>query len=215
MRDKIYLLSLEEFFEEKKGRRLLEQALLLVDENRRQRVLKMKQPKAIAAGVGAGVLLQLAVQTVLMEENTLYSLTPSQVLERLHTSIPLEFTYGPGGKPYLKNYPIYFNLSHSGDYVVCAVSEQEVGVDIQEHRKENVERLAKRFFSPRETDVLRACKPEEREALFFDLWAKKEAYGKYTGKGITDSIEEDMLEMTGIDVLHILPGYSIALCRTL
>lgn len=41
------------------------------------------------------------------------------------------FTYTGHGKPYLLNYPdVHFNISHSGEYVACAVADSPVGVDI-------------------------------------------------------------------------------------
>ena len=43
-----------------------------------------------------------------------------------------KFAYSEYGKPYLSNYPnVHFNVSHSRDYVVCAVFNKPIGVDIQ------------------------------------------------------------------------------------
>lgn len=45
---------------------------------------------------------------------------------------PLEIAIAQGGKPYLAKEPdIHFNLSHSGEWAVCAISSSPVGVDIQ------------------------------------------------------------------------------------
>ena len=46
------------------------------------------------------------------------------------------FTYTEHGKPYLSDYSdVHFNISHSGEYVVCSVSDKPVGVDIQKISK--------------------------------------------------------------------------------
>ncbi len=67
---------------------------------------------------------------------------------------PIAYVYGKEGKPYFRDLPFYFNLSHSGDYVLCAVSSAEIGTDIQQHCGKNVERLARRFFTEREAAAL-------------------------------------------------------------
>lgn len=50
------------------------------------------------------------------------------------------------GKPYFKDFEkINFNISHSGEYVVCCFSDKEIGVDIEKIRNHNIE-IAKSFF---------------------------------------------------------------------
>ncbi len=149
----------------------------------------------------------------------------SSLLARLDVMsfLPLRYRYGSSGKPYLQDYPFYFSLSHSGDYVFCVLSGQEVGADIQQHRKCDTRRLAERFFSKQEKAYLeqawqRNCGGEDP---FFYLWARKEAFGKLTGGGIGDTAGVNMLpgeeeipegrrlvweEISGIQ------GYSIASC---
>ncbi len=85
------------------------------------------------------------------------------------------------------------SVSHSGDYIVCAVSDEKVGVDLQVIRRykdetedeqaERLIRLARRFFHPTETEWI------EKDTLgrFFTVWSAKEAYVKYTGQGIDDT----------------------------
>lgn len=88
------------------------------------------------------------------------------------------------GKPYLKDLPCYFNISHSGDFVVCAVSENEIGIDIEKIRPIDL-KIAKRVFSEDETTYILSSKtPKEN---FFELWTKKEAILKCIGTGFSDS----------------------------
>lgn len=93
--------------------------------------------------------------------------------------------YDEFGKPYFLNRDdCFFNISHSGDYVVIAVSGQNVGCDIQE-KKEIKENVLKRITSEK-----------EREYIFskgFELtfvWALKESYSKYIGKGLSKDFRE-------------------------
>lgn len=123
-----------------------------------------------------------------------YSVT--ELLERLEDLpyFPLAYRYGENGKPYFRDYPFYFNLSHSGDYVLCAISAGEIGADIQQRCGKNAEKIAGRFFSKQEAEAIATEQTgEEREKLFYRLWSRKEAYGKLTGKGISDVLEMELL----------------------
>ncbi len=108
----------------------------------------------------------------------------------------LNFRCGEYGKPALipdqhASKSLYFNLSHSGDYCLCAVAlDREVGVDIEMVRRD-VEclRLAERFFTPREYDDLRQAPEEGRHARFYRYWTCKEAYLKARGLGLSSGLE--------------------------
>jgi 4'-phosphopantetheinyl transferase len=88
------------------------------------------------------------------------------------------------GKPYAENCALEFNLSHSGKWLVCAVGDQPLGVDIEAIKPRNL-RIAERFFTQREQEFLA---PDQEDALlrFLQIWTAKEAYFKALGTGITD-----------------------------
>lgn len=69
------------------------------------------------------------------------------------------YCYGEHGKPERKKKEVCFNLSHSGKYVMCVVSDVEVGCDIEKIQKVRW-KLAKRFFSEGEYDILEKLKEE-------------------------------------------------------
>ncbi len=106
------------------------------------------------------------------------------------TGEPVEnFTESAGihGKPYFPSHPdVHFSVSHTGNLWVCAFADKEVGFDVQEHRENDdparLFRLAKRWFSDGERMVLYQCGYEPAE--FYRIWARKEAYVKFTGDGI-------------------------------
>jgi len=96
---------------------------------------------------------------------------------------------GEHGKPYIRGtgLPFFFNLSHSGDYIICGCSDREIGVDIQclgAYRPE----VVRRFFHPGEIRKLEECRADERRTLFFRYWAAKESFLKYTGTGLSASL---------------------------
>ncbi len=88
---------------------------------------------------------------------------------------------GPHGKPYLPNVNLEYNVSHSGLLWVCAVSENPVGIDIQEIKEKDYEAIAKRFFTREEFHYTELWGSDG----FFDLWVRKEAFVKYLGKGFS------------------------------
>ena len=102
----------------------------------------------------------------------------------------LRFVVAPGGKPHLEadggREPLSFNLSHSRGRALVAVAPRgEVGVDVERFRRDlPIERLAARFFSPREIAALRSTTEALRHAAFFACWTRKEAFVKATGAGI-------------------------------
>jgi len=88
------------------------------------------------------------------------------------------------GKPNVVGHDIHFNLSHSGKYAVIAVSDSDVGIDI-ECKTKNCMKLAKRFFCKEEYDNLVKIDDEtEQKRLFLHYWTIKEAYVKCIGTGL-------------------------------
>ena len=87
------------------------------------------------------------------------------------------------GKPVLKDCTnLFFNISHSGNYAVCAVSKQPVGIDI-ERIGAYQPNVARRVCSDAEQKLLEQC--EDPARLFYRLWTLKESYVKLTGTGIS------------------------------
>lgn len=122
---------------------------------------------------------------------------------------PEEIETSPQGKPYLKNSPFHFNISHSHAYVVCAIGPEELGIDIQHHKSSNIERLAKRTLTPEEWQDFQAS--VDNAQFFYERWSEKESYLKYTGEGI----RSDMRKLTIDKVLTHIPvdmEYSCTLC---
>lgn len=87
------------------------------------------------------------------------------------------------GKAYISNYEnIYFNLSHSGKIVLCAISDMEVGVDVEYIDPEIDLNISKNYFYNSEYENILNAKNKPDE--FFKYWVLKESYMKYTGLGM-------------------------------
>ena len=128
-----------------------------------------------------------------------------------------EFAKNEHRKPYIAGHPIHYNISHSGQYVVLVTSKSEVGVDIQEKRGSRMESLAKRFFAEEEWQAVSKCeREEEKKDLFYRIWCRKEAYGKYLGTGLSSNLlgvnvlEE--LDNIKFHDLEIIENYQISIC---
>lgn len=104
--------------------------------------------------------------------------------ESIHPEI--EFLYNEYGKPYLKQTEtcLHFNISHSGDWIVCVTDKQQVGIDVEEIRPIDL-CLANRFFSEKEVFQLKETKEEKKLSEFYNLWTLKESYIKAVGKGLS------------------------------
>lgn len=103
----------------------------------------------------------------------------------------LVFSYGPRGKPFLTQpleaRTLKFNLSHSGDLGLIAVTQgRDIGVDLEEvHTIEEADQIAARFFSRQENALLRTLPKTQRLTEFFSCWTLKEAYVKAVGDGLS------------------------------
>lgn len=128
-----------------------------VGEHRRRKADRLLAVIDKARSVGAGAVLRFAI-----EDCTEFNYDE------------LEFDVDENGKPYVKNAPFHFSLSHSGDYAVCAISDSPVGVDIEQER-ELTEKFKKRFAET----ILQ--------------WTKKEAKGKLTGNGFFDDTPDSFV----------------------
>lgn len=95
------------------------------------------------------------------------------------------FTQNAYGKPCIKGKEdFHFNISHSGDWIVCTVDSASVGIDVEQIRPINLE-IANRFFSKEEYNDLLNVSKENRLEYFYDLWTLKESYIKICGKGLS------------------------------
>lgn len=92
----------------------------------------------------------------------------------------LQIETGKHGKPHFSNYPARFSLSHCRGAVCCALSNAEIGVDIEVLRPYD-SRLARHICTPQELVFLEtSCSPDK---ALTTLWTLKESLMKLSGLG--------------------------------
>lgn len=104
----------------------------------------------------------------------------------------IEFKYGKNGKPYVDRSSFQFNVSHSGDCLLIAVTAgNEIGVDVEHVReKQDFLALAERFFAKAEYDAIKKLSPKNQVTAFYRCWTRKEAFIKATGLGLSFGLSD-------------------------
>lgn len=104
----------------------------------------------------------------------------------------LEFTYNAYGKPEVVNsQKLQFNISHTGDLAMLAVGKvYPMGVDIEKYSPRPYEGIAKNLFSEPEFTEFTKVPASMRAAVFFHVWAQKEAFIKASGLGLSYPTKE-------------------------
>lgn len=197
---------------------LQREALVFTEPVRRERMEQMKNHKNRALSLTAGVLLSYALNSRKEEENIypdetaekketedfVQLVTWQDVLAQLRhrkaegTFLLPDTIPGENGKPCFKNLAgVHFNLSHSGEYVVCMIADCEVGVDIQQYGKRPKDGVVKKVLHTKERAIYDVLGETEKEAYFYQLWSAKEAYAKYTKEGLSLDFRKLCVELYG------------------
>jgi 4'-phosphopantetheinyl transferase len=138
-------------------------------------------------------------------------------LGRPHDS--LQFIYSQFGKPELaetlEQQRIEFNVSHSGGVALLAFArDRRIGIDIEQVRRDfSTLEISERFFSEAERDALRQLPLEQRPEAFFRCWARKEAFIKALGEGLShplDSFDVSLMPGEPAQLLATRPDDEVA-----
>lgn len=115
-----------------------------------------------------------------------------------HKSVLHDIRYTPYMRPYFSN-NINFNISHSGNCVVCAItSDFELGIDVEEIRPIAIRDFDSQFNDDEMTNI---CNADDKLFAFYDLWTKKEAVIKADGRGMSVPLKSVVLDNSGEVVL--------------
>ena len=165
---------------------------------RKEKVLRLKSARVRYTSMMAGLLLQDMAERIC-------GIAKGNLVIRENEN----------GKPYIEGYENFrFNLSHSGEFVMIAVSDSDVGVDVERIR-EREKLVEKRCFTDDEREYIK-----DNNERFFEIWTMKEAYLKCIGTGISlplNSFNINMQKMC-VDnsgykfVLNTIDDYVYSVC---
>lgn len=213
----LYVMEISAFI----GQEAYEKAFGYVDKARAVRLANMRQEHRRVQSLAAGLLLSFVLEKYISGETKegITELDGKQVLAELSSGKRLHIhscsiEKGMHGKPYVAELPdFHFNLSHSGNYVVCGIADTEIGVDIQRVRETVKDTL------------IRRVRQDKEQGAFFDIWAAKEAYCKCSGEGLLKDFRSLRCNFEDMQVedtesgkkrqLYLwkeLAGYSAAVC---
>lgn len=126
------------------------------------------------------------------------------------------------GKPYIINNKFYYNISHSHDYVICAISNKKIGIDIEKIRPVN-KRIATQFSTNNELKYINEYNNNQLVyKRFFTIFTLKEAYFKCIGTNL-NNIKKLEFNLNASSIISnkknykfntkIINNYVIAICE--
>lgn len=180
--NKVYIAKTDALEDERIFRRLYN----AVSEERRQKTDRFIFKKDKMLSLSAGVLLKKALSDVAGEK--------------------YDIEYGKYGKPYIKNSDIFFNLSHSENTVMCAVSSVEIGCDTEKITDIDME-IARKFFCDKEYCTIENEMSYTKKCdMFFRLWTLKESFLKSVGIGMSVPMDSFCIDIKndGISIFQNL-----------
>ncbi|WP_192455747.1 4'-phosphopantetheinyl transferase family protein [Acinetobacter oleivorans] len=128
------------------------------------------------------LISRVLVKTVLANK---LGISPHQVNIQLH----------PNGKPFVEgSKAVYFNLTHSADVIILAVTEEgEIGVDIEQVDLEFEWMRVDSVLAPTEIEWIKENELTDLFSVFqrfFQIWTLKESYIKCTGEGMSRHLKK-------------------------
>lgn len=87
---------------------------------------------------------------------------------------------------------IFYSISHSGEYVICVLSDRRVGIDIETKfrgvfasgNEAQMDKIAKKCLTMGEEIQYLTTDEEKRADILLQYWTRKESYSKAIGKGL-------------------------------
>lgn len=171
---KTYIINIRQLEDEALFQKMLE----LTSPYRRQKIALLKNDNDKRRSLGAAIALNKALGGYGLEERA------------------MEYELGSHGKPHLRYHPeIHFSLSHSKDYAICSIGNEEIGNDIEWVRS-GKDKVGERFFAEEELAWIKnAADLKKGDERMFQIWTMKESFLKVTGLGMSLPLKDFVVVM--------------------
>ncbi|RUR17676.1 4'-phosphopantetheinyl transferase superfamily protein [Legionella sp. km535] len=117
----------------------------------------------------------------------------------------INFIYNQYGKPFLKNREIEFNLSHSNNQALLAISNSLCGVDIEFKNMDlNLLDLASEILCTNEYKQFASLTAMQQKEIFYHIWTFKEAFVKCLGLGFSFDVKNCQLQISTPSQLELI-----------
>ena len=133
----------------------------------------------------------------------------------------LDYYINEYGKPYLKDNNIFFNISHSFDYVITAISNNDIGIDIEKVRETPIKTI-NQFATEKEKEYILSSNKNIEERIF-KIFTLKEAYFKMLGTNLNNILKVEFIiknnkiycndKNVKVGFINNTKGYIIAYCE--
>lgn len=110
-----------------------------------------------------------------------------KALKDLNINSSYHYFFNDNKKPFLNDIPLKFNISHSNDYVIVALSQDEVGCDIEYIKDIDLKIADKYFFNSEYINIINS---QNKLESFYRYWTLKESFMKATGKGFSLNLND-------------------------
>ena len=146
------------------------------------------------------------------KDDQIRSLFGSLLIKKLQNELrivsDIEINYY--GKPYFKdNNATFFNISHSKDYVICAIASQPVGIDI-EYIKPIDFSICEFIFSEKEKSTFSSLSKKDKLNYLLLIWTLKESYLKMMGIGLNLELHRLSVTIRNENISLFLNGFKEA-----
>lgn len=118
--------------------------------------------------------------------------------------------YNEFGKPYLANNPIYFSISHDKNVCAIAISNKNIGIDIEALTYQST--VISKYFN--ESEQTKLMNSNKKEYDFTKIWVMKESYIKMLGIGLEYGLKNvDTFKIKNMIDIKRYKNYIISICR--